>query len=254
MARYKLILAYDGTAFAGSQRQAKHRTVQGELEEALRRLGWSGRSVTLAGRTDTGVHASGQVASFELEWVHSLDKLREALNAGLPADMAASKVEIVDANFHPRFDATSRCYRYRLFCGNVRDPLRAKLAWRVWPEINGDMLSEIAEVFLGRHDFAAFGSPPREESSTMRTVMFSEWKKVGDEWQFQVQADAFLYRMVRRLVYVQVAVAQGRCSKETVVKALERPQFKVVGTGPAKNEIPAGLAPAHGLTLVEVTY
>jgi len=254
MARYKLILAYDGSAFAGSQRQAKHRTVQGELETALRGLGWSGRSVTLAGRTDTGVHASGQVASFDLEWAHSLDKLRDALNAGLPADMAAQEVQIADEKFHPRFDATSRRYSYRLFCGSVRDPLRAKLAWRVWPEIDSDALHEVAKVFLGRYDFAAFGSPPREESSTMRTVMLSEWTKVGDEWRFQVRADAFLYRMVRRLVYVQVTVAQGRCSKETVVNALERPQFKVVGAGHTKNEIPAGLAPAHGLTLVEVTY
>jgi len=246
MARYKLILAYDGTAFAGSQRQAKHRTVQGELEKALLGIGWSGRSVTLAGRTDTGVHASGQVASFDLEWTHGLDKLRDALNASLPADMAVSKIEIADADFHPRFDATSRCYRYRLFCQNVRDPLREKFVWRVWPMVNSGVLDEIAKVFLGRHDFAAFGSPPREESSTVRTVMLSDWRKVDDEWQFQVRADAFLYRMVRRLVYVQVAVAQGRCSKETVVKALEKPQFK--------NEIPAGLAPAHGLTLVEVTY
>jgi len=246
MARYKLILAYDGTAFAGSQRQAKHRTVQGELEIALRRLGWPGRSVTLAGRTDTGVHASGQVASFDLEWTHGLDKLRDALNASLPADMAVSKIEIADADFHPRFDATSRCYRYRLFCQNVRDPLREKFVWRVWPDISSNELVDVAKVFLGRHDFSAFGSPPREESSTTRTVMLSEWKKADDEWQFQVRADAFLYRMVRRLVYVQVAVAQGRCSKETVVKALEKPQFK--------NEIPAGLAPAHGLTLVEVTY
>ena len=246
MARYKLILAYDGTAFAGSQRQAKHRTVQGELEKALLGIGWSGRSVTLAGRTDTGVHASGQVASFDLEWTHGLDKLRNALNASLPVDMAASKIEIADADFHPRFDATSRCYRYRLFCQNVRDPLREKFVWRVWPDISSNELVDVAKVFLGRHDFSAFGSPPREESSTTRTVMLSEWKKADDEWQFQVRADAFLYRMVRRLVYVQVAVAQGRCSKETVVKALEKPQFK--------NEIPAGLAPAHGLTLVEVTY
>jgi tRNA pseudouridine38-40 synthase len=246
MARYKLILAYDGTAFAGSQRQAKHRTVQGELETALRQLGWSGRSVTLAGRTDTGVHASGQVAAFDLEWSHSLDKLRDALNATLPDDMAVSKVEIAPEDFHPRFDATSRRYRYRLFCDTVRDPLRAKSAWRVWPAVDGDLLKEIAGVFLGRHDFSAFGSAPREESSTVRTVSLSEWKKADDEWQFEVRADAFLYRMVRRLVYVQAAVAQGRCSKEIVVEVLERPQ--------KKNEIPAGLAPAHGLTLVEVTY
>ncbi len=246
MARYKLILAYDGTDFEGSQRQLKRRTVQGELESALRKLGWLGRSVTLAGRTDTGVHASGQVAAFDFEWSHSLEKLRDALNANLPADMAVKNIEIVDLKFNPRFDATSRRYQYRLFCQNVRDPLREKLAWRVWPEVDQSLLNETTQAFLGKHDFSAFGSAPREKSSTFRTASLSAWKKVEDEWQYEVRADAFLYRMVRRLVYVQVAVAQGRCSKEIVVKALERPQYK--------NQIPAGLAPAHGLTLVEVTY
>ena len=246
MARYKLILAYDGTAFAGSQRQAKHRTVQGELEKALHELGWSARAVILAGRTDTGVHASGQVAAFDFEWNHGLEHLRDALNANLPVDIAVKSVEVVDAKFHPRFDATSRCYRYRMFCQNIRDPLREKMAGRVWPAVSSAALNEAAGVFLGPQDFSAFGSPSREQSSTVRTVMFSEWKSLDDERQYEVRADAFLYRMVRRLVFVQVAVAQGRCSKETVVNALARPQNK--------NEIPAGLAPAHGLTLVEVTY
>ena len=246
MARYKLILAYDGTAFAGSQRQAKHRTVQGELEKALRKLGWSARSVTLAGRTDTGVHASGQVAAFDLEWNHGLEHLRDALNANLPFDIAVNNVEVADAKFHPRFDATSRCYLYRLFCQNIRDPLREKMVWRVWPAFNSDALIEAAGVFLGQHDFSAFGSPSREQSSTTRTVMRSKWSRLDNEWQYEVRADAFLYRMVRRLVFVQVAVAQGKCLKETVVKALDKPQIR--------NEIPAGLAPAHGLTLVEVNY
>jgi len=246
MARYKLILTYDGTAFAGSQRQAKHRTVQGELEKALKELDWSGRSVTLAGRTDTGVHASGQVAAFDLEWNHGLEHLRDALNANLPFDIAVKNVEVADAKFHPRFDATSRCYRYRLFCQNIRDPLREKMAWRVWPAFNSDVLIETAEVFLGQHDFSAFGSSSSEQNSTTRTVMLSEWRRFDNEWQYEVRADAFLYRMVRRLVFVQVAIAQGKCLKETVVKALDRPQIR--------NEIPAGLAPAHGLTLVEVVY
>jgi tRNA pseudouridine38-40 synthase len=246
MVRYKLILAYDGTAFAGSQRQAKRRTVQGELEKALCVLGWTGRSVILAGRTDTGVHASGQVAAFDLDWKHSQETLLRALNAGLPADMAASRLEIADAVFHPRFDATLRRYHYRLYVGQVRDPLRDRTAWRVWPLIDEDILVGMAPVILGRHDFAAFGSAPGTESSTVRTVRYSEWKRVGCEWQYEVQADAFLYHMVRRLVFVQVAAGQGRCSKETVVKALERPRLK--------NEIPAGLAPAHGLTLVQVDY
>ena len=177
MARYKLILAYDGTAFAGSQRQAKHRTVQGELEKALREIGWSARTVTLAGRTDTGVHASGQVAAFDLEWNHGLEHLRDALNANLPVDIAVKDVEVAEAKFHPRFDATSRCYRYRLFCQNIRDPLREKIVWRVWPAFNSDVLIETAGVFLGQHDFSAFGSPSREQSTTVRTVMWSEWKR-----------------------------------------------------------------------------
>jgi len=246
MARYKLILAYDGTAFAGSQRQAKRRTVQGELEKALRVLGWTGRSVVLAGRTDTGVHASGQVASFDLEWKHGVDSLLRALNAGLPADMAASRMEIAGAEFNPRFDATLRIYRYRLYSGQVRDPLRERMAWRVWPSVNEDRLVEMASVFLGRHDFSAFGTAPHAESSTFRTVSLSEWKKVECEWQFEIRAEAFLYHMVRRLVFVQVAAGQGRCTKEAVAKSLERPQ--------SKSEIPAGLAPAHGLTLVQVNY
>jgi tRNA pseudouridine38-40 synthase len=246
MARYKLILAYDGTDFAGSQRQAKRRTVQGELEKALGALGWSGQSVVLAGRTDTGVHASGQVAAFDLEWRHGDDALLRALNAGLPADMAASRIEITGAEFHPRFDATLRTYRYRLYCGQVRDPLHERLAWRVWPPVDEGSLDGISRVFLGRHDFAAFGSAPHAKSSTFRTVSLSEWRRVEDEWQFKIQAEAFLYHMVRRLVFVQVAVGQGRCTREAVVEILERPQ--------SKNEVPAGLAPAHGLTLVQVNY
>jgi tRNA pseudouridine38-40 synthase len=246
MVRYKLILAYDGTAFAGSQRQAKRRTVQGELEKALRVLGWTGRSVVLAGRTDTGVHASGQVASFDLEWRHGVDSLLRALNAGLPADMAVSRLEIAGAEFNPRFDATLRMYRYRLYSGQVRDPLRERMAWRVWPSVNEDRLVEMASIFLGRHDFSAFGTAPHAESSTFRTVSLSEWKKVECEWLFEIHAEAFLYHMVRRLVFVQVAAGQGRCTKEAVVRSLERPQ--------SKSEIPAGLAPAHGLTLVQVNY
>ena len=241
MARYQVILTYDGTDFVGSQRQANSRTVQGELEKVLRKLGWSGRTVLLAGRTDTGVHAEGQVAAFDLDWGHSLDDLHHALNAGLPADMAVREVKIAPEKFHPRFDATSRRYRYRLFCANVRDPLRERYAWRVWPPVAN--LTSLAQVWLGMHNFATFGSPPRPGGGTARTVTFAAWQNHGDEWTFEIQADAFLYRMVRRLVFVQVAVGQGKLLAEALVRALE-----------SRTEILAGLAPAHGLTLVEVRY
>ena len=121
MVRYKLTLAYDGGNFFGSQRQANKRTVQGEFEKALMKLGWTGRSVLLAGRTDTGVHAAGQVASADLDWPHTDGDLVRALNSSLPADMSVKYAQMVDENFHPRFDALSRHYRYKLFCQPLRD-------------------------------------------------------------------------------------------------------------------------------------
>jgi tRNA pseudouridine38-40 synthase len=249
MARYQLTLAYDGTDFFGSQRQASRRTVQGDLEKALCKLGWTGRSVLLSGRTDTGVHATGQVASFDLDWSHSDEELVRALNALLPADLAVHQARTVHEKFHPRFDALSRCYRYELFCQPLRHPIRERFAWRVWPPISDDVLAETAQRFLGTHDFSAFGSPTTPRGSTVRTVMKAEWsqpREAEDEWHFEVQADAFLYRMVRRLVFVQVAVAQGKVSMRSVTASLAEPA--------SAEKLPAGLAPAHGLTLVEVAY
>lgn len=244
MARYQIILAYDGSGLLGSQRQAKSRTAQSELEDALRRLGWQGPSVLMAGRTDTGVHASGQVAAFDLEWNHPLDELAKALNSHLPADLAVHAVKIVRDDFHPRFDALARRYRYRLYCQPARHPLRERYAWRLWPAPQAQALQAAAQLLIGRHDFAAFGTPPRPGSSTARTVMKAEWQQQGDEWTFEVQADAFLYRMARRMVYLQAAVGQGKLPAQAIADLLEgRPRV-----------VPAGLAPAHGLTLVEVIY
>ncbi len=243
MARYKLTLAYDGTHFAGSQRQSGKRTVQGELEAGLRRLGWTGDSVLLAGRTDSGVHAWGQVAAFDWEWPHSLEALQKALNANLAPDMVVREVAVVAPEFHPRYDATARRYRYRIFLQPLRDPFRERYAWRVWPPFSGEVLPLLAQLWVGRHDFCAFGSPPRAEGHTQRTVFSAGWEKQGDEWYFHIEADAFLYRMVRRLVYVQIAVARGRLPLEQVQQALEKGRT-----------LPAGLAPAQGLMLMEVKY
>ncbi len=249
MARYQIILVYDGTGFLGSQRQADSRTVQSELEKALRKLGWQGKTVYLAGRTDTGTHASGQVAAFDLDWLHGLQKLQDALNAHLPRDMAVREVKAAADHFHPRFDASSRCYRYRLFCASVRDPLRERYAWRVWPPVAD--LAALAQIWPGRHDFAAFGTPPHAGGSTIRTVMSAVWQQQADEWLFEIRADAFLYRMVRRLVYAQVAVGQARLKAETLLLALDDPSE---AGQVARSQIPASLAPANGLTLVEVSY
>lgn len=245
MARYQVILAYDGSGFSGSQRQVHSRTVQGELEQALRKIGWSGKSVLMAGRTDTGVHATGQVAAFDFDgWAHPAENLLQALNAKMPPELAVTSLRPAPAEFHPRFDAISRSYRYRLFCEPIRAPLRERFLWRVWPPVDGEALKQNAGIFLGTHDFAAFGSPTSEKGTTVRTVTESEWRKKPDgEWQFEVRADAFLYRMVRRLVFVQVSAALGKVPVKEVRHALK-----------GQGRLPAGLAPAHGLTLVEVEY
>jgi tRNA pseudouridine38-40 synthase len=183
----------------------------------------------------------------DLDWVHSPASLRDALNARLPFELVVRDAEAVEPRFHPRFDAKARRYRYSLFSDHVRDPLCERLAWRVWPGFDPERLSAIARVFMGRHDFGAFGSAPVRTSGTVRTVSQSEWSELqpGGRWQFEVTADAFLYRMVRRMVFVQVAVAQGRCTKDAVLKALD------AGTA---RDLPAGLAPAHGLELIQVVY
>jgi len=127
--------------------------------------------------------------------------------------------------------------------------LRERYAWRVWPPVSG--LTPLAGVWSGRHDFSAFGSPTSPNGSTIRTVLSAEWKRKGSEWTFEIEADAFLYRMVRRLVFVQVAVGQGRAAAEDLSLALEN-DTKIREA--ARNRIPAGLALPSGLTLVRVKY
>lgn len=244
MARYKVILSYDGTRFHGSQRQVEVRTVQSVVEDALLKLSWPGVSIIMAGRTDTGVHASGQVIAFDLEWNHPVENLGKALNSLLPDDVAVRRISQTTSDFHPRFDALSRSYCYRLFCDPVRDPLKESCTWRVWPEPNLERLQATAEIFIGVHDFANFGSPMKPGASTVREVISVEWNSIGSNYEFSITANAFLYHMVRRLVYVQVKSAQGQLQFDEIRSALQKPELGMM----------QGLAPSHGLTLEKVSY
>lgn len=243
MERYQLILAYDGTLFSGYQRQGKKRTVQLVLEEALRQLDWTEKSILCAGRTDTGVHASGQVISFDLEWKHSLDDLRNALNARLPDDVSILKAENAEPEFHPRFDALSRTYEYQVYFSPARNPLKNRTAWRIWPEIEIERLQEAAPCFLGIHDFSAFGGPMKPGASTIREVHESKWRQGNDGLVYRVTANAYLYHMIRRIVWQQVLFATGRLS-------LSELQDGIKMAAP----LPPGMAPPNGLNLVKVSY
>ncbi len=243
MALYKLILAYDGTDFSGFQRQGKTRTVQMIVENVLQELGWQQKALLFAGRTDAGVHASGQVIAFSLDWQHSSADLVNALNARLPGDVSVIGISQAEAEFHPRFDASSRRYHYSLYQLPVRQPLLDRYAWRVWPELDANLLALAAQIFIGRHDFSAFGSAMKTGGSTVREVYSSNWVKIPGGWQYEIEANAFLYHMVRRLVHMQVQCARGSITPDEIETGLY--------TG---HSLKPGLAPAKGLSLVNVSY
>jgi tRNA pseudouridine38-40 synthase len=190
------------------------------------------------------VHASGQVIAFDLDWAHSTADLLNGLNANLPSDVAAHRVVLTRPDFHPRYDALARRYRYQIFCQPARDPLRERYAWRVWPGLKCEALQQAARYLPGRHDFGAFGTPPRAGGTTERIVSEAGWQLVGDQFTFEVVANAFLYRMVRRLVSAQVAIAQGNYPSEAMAAYLADKSAGLI----------QGLAPPQGLFLVEVIY
>jgi tRNA pseudouridine38-40 synthase len=243
MARYQLILAYDGTHFLGFQRSGGSRTVQGEVEAALRRIGWQQETILYAGRTDSGVHASGQVIAFDLAWGHSPEELVQALNANLPDDVAARSARQAQPDFHPRYHATGRTYHYRIYCQPHRDPLLDRFAWRVWPAVDEQRLHQAAKLLPGTYDFAAFGTPPRAGGSTVRIVTKAVWRPQAQGLLFEISANAFLYHMVRRLVFWQILVGQARLELEQLALAVEAAQPQT-----------PGLAPPNGLFLAEVSY
>ena len=245
MGRYRALLAYDGTDFCGFQRQAAGRSVQGEVEAALGRISnQSAVPVLAAGRTDSGVHAAGQVIAFDLDWVHGVERLCAALNAHLAFDVAVQKVETVDAAFHPRFAAKSRRYEYQIHNAAVRLPRTARSQWHAWPELDLGMMQAASIALVGRHDFATFGTAPEGGGSTVRTVTRAEWRANGAEMLFEIAADGFLYRMVRSIVGSLCQVGWGAWPVSELAKRLAACDRKLSGSA----------APAHGLSLVEVEY
>lgn len=245
LATYKSIVAYDGAAFAGFQRLGQgQRTVQGVLEAGLRCLGWGERRLLAAGRTDRGAHARGQVIAYRMLWRHSPQALTAALNAALPPDVAVRETQPAPDGFHPRFWATHRSYSYAVFLSRLPDPLRESQAWRVWPPPNEHTLAEAARSVCGRRDFGAFGRPPIPDGHTLRTVRRCSWEICGEQANFEIEADAFLHHMVRRLVAATILIGQGRASLQDLQASLDHPD----------RPWPGRLAPACGLCLEAVGY
>ncbi|MBQ6343032.1 MAG: tRNA pseudouridine(38-40) synthase TruA [Anaerolineaceae bacterium] len=242
--RYKFTVSYNGTAFSGFQRQGETRTVQLELEKALKKLGWKEESITGAGRTDSGVHAAGQVISAALDWHHGEEQLRNAMNAALPPDLAVLQVERAENDFNARYDAMSRTYHYQIYFSPVRLPLRDEFSWRIWPALDLEKLNRISRHFTGVHDFRAFGSPPRKNHSTVREIFRNGWEQQSNgTFCFVIEANAFLYHMVRRIVFLQTAYARESVTEEEIIRAV---RYGI--------DAKPGLAPARGLQLWQVRY
>jgi len=236
-------IEYDGTDFYGFQSQAAERTVQAEIERALEVVTADKRRVAGAGRTDRGVHARGQIVSFEVEWRHELTDLQRALNAVLAADVAVLEMGVAPEGFHPRFSALRRSYRYTVLNRPWRSPLRRHTAWHVARKLDVGPMAEASRCLVGTHDFVTFGQP-LEGENTIRTVFQAEWHAVGPRLIFDIEANAFLYRMVRSIVGTLVRVGWGQISPgqfAAMLQARDRSLIKKV-------------APAHGLCLMRVEY
>ncbi|MBC8444940.1 MAG: tRNA pseudouridine(38-40) synthase TruA [Chloroflexi bacterium] len=243
-ARYlRATVAYDGTDFCGFQVQVAQRTVQGTLEDALATITQETVRVIGAGRTDSGVHAWGQVVAFRTGWRHSLDDLHQAWNAVLPDDVSVRCLEDAEEGFHPRFDAQSRVYRYTIWGHPVRNPLLRRTALWIAKVLDVPAMNQASHLLVGEHDFATFGSPPQGEN-TLRRVVRAAWTQEESMLYLDIEGNAFLYRMVRSIVGTLLLVGTGALSVE---------QFASLFTAADRSQAgPTG--PAHGLCLMAVKY
>jgi tRNA pseudouridine38-40 synthase len=255
--RLRLTLAYDGTDFYGAQVQPGRRTVGSELEAALARITGETVRVTFAGRTDRGVHAEGQVAHCDLATTLPDERLWRALNGLLPADLAVLRLATAKGDFHARYGAHWREYRYRVWNGPVRLPSLARTTWHLTRPLDLAALNAAAAQLLGEHDFAAFagqglGGERQHQRSTIRSVLRAEWVALSPETpesagrivELWIRANAFLPQMVRTIVGAAVEVGLGRRDSAWLAWCLRERR---------RANVPAP-APPQGLTLWQVGY
>ena len=240
----KLVLTYDGAGFAGWQRQKNAPSVQQALEEAIARVTGEQPTVVGAGRTDAGVHALGQVANFHTASRLSVAELHRALNGVLPETVAVLEAEEVAPEFHARFGATGKHYRYTIHNAPVRPVLDRHRVLHVRGRVNLTAVRRAARVLVGEHDFAAFTTHAREKENTVRRVEELSVRRNGERVMVDIIGNGFLYNMVRAIVGTLLDVGRGRLTSEGVAC--------ILASGDRRQAGPT--APAHGLCLMSVRY
>jgi tRNA pseudouridine38-40 synthase len=240
----KLTIAYDGTRFVGWQRQAEGESIQGLLEDALARFEGAPVTVHGAGRTDAGVHALGQTASVQVTCHHDVTTLTRALNAHLPEEIRVLSVEEPSADFHARFNAREKTYRYRIRNTPIADPFDRAFCWHIPEPLDIAAMQHAAVHVVGTHDFAAFQSAGSESNGTVRTVTRSEMSDTAGLLTYEIAGDGFLRHMVRALIGTLVEVGRGWRRPDDIASLLQGGTRAQAGP----------TAPPQGLFLVRVDY
>jgi tRNA pseudouridine38-40 synthase len=244
MRNLKLTLEYDGTDFHGWQWQPGLRAVQQVVEEALRELTGQTVNTHASGRTDSGVHALGQVIHFLTPSAHSPAVFRKALNALLPPDVRVIDAAEMPQSFHATLDARAKRYRYRIDNRPIARPLLRRYAWHVYQSLDAPLMHRAAQSLLGRHDFRSFETEWPNRTSSVRTITEISVTRAGDDVTLEVEADGFLYNMVRAIAGTLVLVGKGRRPESFVRDALHAQDRRQAGPN----------APPQGLYLVHVRY
>jgi tRNA pseudouridine38-40 synthase len=245
MQNFKLVVEYDGTAYHGWQRQKTDRTIQGEIEKALRTMTEKPISLAGSGRTDAGVHALGQTASFKSDAGLSPDIYARGLNSLLPDDIHVKTCRLVDPEFHARYNVLSKIYQYRILNRDMPSIMERHYVWHIKHLLNVEAMQKAASYFVGEHDFKAFEGTGSPRTSTVRHVIRAEIRP-GTHGQilFDIEANGFLRYMVRNVIGTLVDVGKGRILAEDVKRILLA----------RDRSLASATAPARGLVLMEVNY